>query len=67
MPEKSKHVSPKLGRPRTLPKELDTRYQIRCSAKDVAAWEAHAERLGYGSMSAWLRHVANAAIKQPSK
>jgi len=64
---KSKHVSPKLGRPKTLSPTLDARYQIRCSAKDMETWEAHAEKLGYVGVSAWLRHVANAAVKQPGK
>ena len=63
MPEKK----PKLGRPKTLPKELDTRYQIRCSTKDVEAWEAHAEKLGYVGASAWIRKVVNDALKQASK
>jgi hypothetical protein len=58
---------PKLGRPRTLPEGLNTRYQIRCSAKDVEAWEVHARKLGYVGTSAWIRKVVNDAIKQSSK
>ena len=54
---------PKLGRPR-LPAELDTRHQIRCSQKDVDAWEAHAEKLGYVGSSAWIRKTLNDALKQ---
>jgi hypothetical protein len=53
----------KLGRPKQLAKELDTRYQIRCSAKDVAAWEATAEKLGFVGASAWIRQTLNAALK----
>lgn len=58
---------PKLGRPKSLPKELDTRYQIRCSTKDVEAWEAHAEKLGYVGASAWIRRVVNDALRRASK
>ena len=54
----------KQGRPKILAPELDTRFQIRCSAKDVEAWEEQAEALGYGGASAWIRHVVNQAIKQ---
>lgn len=64
MPEKK----PKLGRPKTLPKELDTRFQIRCSTKDVEAWKANALRLGFRDVSAWIRKAANDALnKQASK
>lgn len=59
MPEKK----PKLGRPKTLPKDLDTRYQIRCSTKDVEAWKAHAAKLGFRDASAWIRKAVNDAIK----
>lgn len=57
----------KQGRPKVLSPDLDTRFQIRCSAKDVKAWEAQAEALGYGGASAWIRHVVNQALKQPSR
>lgn len=53
-----------LGRPKTLPKDLDTRYQIRCFTKDVQAWEAHAAKLGYVGTSAWIRKVVNDALRR---
>lgn len=65
MPEKK--PSPKLGRPKILPKELDDRYQIRCSTKDIERWTKHADEAGYGSLSAWIRKVCNTAVKQLAK
>lgn len=55
----------KLGRPKVLPPELNTRYQIRCSDKDVEAWEKRATQLGYPGASSWIRKVLNDALKQP--
>ena len=65
MPEKKRDKKRKPGRPVTLPKELDKRYQIRCASSDVAAWEQRAMELGFPSASAWIRKIANDALKQP--
>ena len=50
-----------VGRPKTLPAELDTRFQIRCAKSDEKAWKAHAARLGY-SAGKWIRKVLNEAL-----
>lgn len=57
----------KLGRPKVLPPELSKRYQIRCSPKDVEAWESRAAQLGYPGASSWIRKVLNDALKQPAR
>lgn len=53
------------GRPRVLPKELSSRFQIRCAPDDIEAWEARAQAMGYGGASAWIRKVLADALKQP--
>ncbi len=55
-----------MGRPKVLPTELDTRFQIRCAKSDEEAWKKHAKRLGY-TAGQWIRKVLNEAIAQPVK
>lgn len=50
-----------VGRPRTLPADLDTRFQIRCAKTDEKAWKAHAKKLGF-SPAQWIRKVLNEAM-----
>lgn len=72
VPKKKKRGSlaefdkPKLGRPKTLPKELDTRYQIRCSARDMEIWKELAYKNGY-DVSGWIRKIANDVAKRQSR
>lgn len=58
---KQKQKKPPVGRPKTLPAELDTRFQIRCAKSDETAWKKHAKALGY-STSSWIRKHLNAAM-----
>lgn len=51
------------GRPTVLPPELDKRHQLRCASKDFDAWVSHAKRLGFPNVSAWIRKVANDAMR----
>lgn len=69
MPKKRRKDAEKkpVGRPKILPAELTERFQIRCSVKDIESWETRALSLGYGNVSAWIRKVANDAMKQPAK
>lgn len=53
----------KQGRPKMLPAELSERFNIRCSKTDLEKWTERAVALGYGSVSAWLRRVANESLK----
>jgi hypothetical protein len=55
------------GRPRTLPPELDKRHQLRCATKDFDAWRKESGREGFPNVSAWLRKVANDALKQSTR
>jgi len=69
MAPKKKKLKPEknpVGRPKTLPAELDTRFQIRCAKVDEKAWKAHAKKLGY-SAGQWIRKVLNEALAQPAK
>jgi predicted HicB family RNase H-like nuclease len=50
-----------VGRPKTLPADLDTRFQIRCAKTDEKAWKAHAAKLGY-SAGQWIRKTLNEAM-----
>lgn len=50
-----------VGRPKVLPAELDTRFQIRCSKADEKAWKAHAKKLGF-SPAQWIRKTLNGAL-----
>jgi predicted HicB family RNase H-like nuclease len=52
-----------VGRPVTLPPELDTRFQIRCAKADEKAWKAHAKKLGF-SPAQWIRKALNSAMAQ---
>lgn len=62
-PEEKKPI----GRPKVLPPELDTRKQIRCASVDFAKWEERAFEMGFPDVSAWIRKVANDALKQPGR
>ncbi len=55
-----------VGRPKILPAELDTRFQIRCSKADEEAWKKHAETLGY-SAGQWIRKTLNDAMTKQAK
>jgi hypothetical protein len=55
------------GRPKVLHPELDTRFQIRCSSKELELWEERAVALGYTGAGAWLRQVATVALRTPVK
>jgi predicted DNA binding CopG/RHH family protein len=62
MAEKKKRKS---GRPKVLAPGLDTRFQIRCSEKDVELWKERAVAAGFGDASTWIRKVISDALKQP--
>lgn len=53
-----------VGRPKTLPAELNTRFQIRCAKSDEKAWKQYAKANGY-STGQWIRKVLNEAMAQP--
>jgi len=55
------------GRPRVLPPELDKRHQLRCASNDFELWVEHSKKLGFPSVSAWLRKVANDALPRSSR
>jgi predicted HicB family RNase H-like nuclease len=64
MAKKQRKAEPEkkpVGRPKTLPAELNTRFQIRCAKADEKAWKAHARKLGY-SAGQWIRKVLNDAL-----
>lgn len=65
--EMAKEKKRKVGRPKVLPPDLIKRFQIRCSVKDIEVWTERAIEQGYGNVSAWIRKVANDAMKQPAK
>lgn len=50
-----------VGRPKTLPAELNTRFQIRCAKTDEKAWKAHAKKLGF-TAGQWIRKTLNDAM-----
>jgi len=72
MPKKRRKAKPEkveknpVGRPKTLPAELNTRFQIRCAKSDEKAWKAHAKKLGY-SAGQWIRKVLNDAMTQQAQ
>lgn len=45
---------------------LTKRYNIRCNVDELATWEQRARELGYNGASAWLRRLANDAIRSPA-
>lgn len=47
-------------------KSRSTRFLLRLSPAEKAAWE-QAAKLSDRSLSAWLRHVANASIERSKK
>lgn len=47
------------GRPRTLPPNMDMRYQIRCYSKEFEVWEQRAAAAGFRTVSDWIRKAAN--------
>ena len=51
-----------VGRPKTLPAELNTRFQIRCAKVDEKAWKAHAAKLGF-TPAQWIRKTLNEAMQ----
>ena len=62
MAKKSKEPEKKpVGRPKTLPAELNTRFQIRCAKSDETAWKKHAKRLGF-TAGQWIRKTLNDAM-----
>lgn len=51
-----------VGRPKTLPAELNTRFQIRCAKSDEKAWKKHAKGLGF-TVGQWIRKKLNDAMR----
>lgn len=52
----------KVKKPRGAPKKeikASARFETRCTQEEKTKWEAAAEKAGFGSLSAWLKHLAN--------
>jgi hypothetical protein len=64
MPKKPNQETEKkpVGRPKTLPAELNTRFQIRCAKANEKAWKRHAKKLGF-TVGQWIRKTLNDALQ----
>jgi len=45
----------------TPPKEnpASARFEVRCTSEQKRLWSAAAARLGFSSLAAWLKHLAD--------
>jgi hypothetical protein len=49
-------------KPRGAPKKeikASARFETRCTKEEKTKWEAAANKAGFNSLSAWLKHLAN--------